>query len=492
MPKHKAPLGNMAAAVVVAVVAGVGLSACAAGHSGKAGSRSASSTSSTESVAPKPALSAPPPDLATFVPAPQRVLSVTQMDLDPTIPPVVAVLSVAPTQQTYQQPFDTIRVLAWDVYAKRWTVVFDTATVASSTFEASGLLDAPNALYDVNVIPSTTPPPAGAPGPFATLVNPKVAAVADEPNGGADLVFYGQDGASAFGVGETAIVHFANGVATVAWSYGARYLGGFQVIGHAPHQQVQYTAAWQTISDPGCCPVRSYQFVVGETGAAGGDFVGYSVVKDSRSWLGAWIVPNSDIGTVGEVLFVTPGSPAATVLQPGDVLESVAGVKPTSTNLLGPAVIDEIAEEPAGTRVTLNIERGGKPLQESVKLGSRVEKPAVSGETPNPGYLDVAASQMTAGIASQDSLPNVPGVLVDSVTSGGAAASAGLAQGDIIENMGNYATPTVAALTLAEVQAGRDSPVPVQYVNPQGVQHTVNVTLGIPPSTDPIFDLAYV
>lgn len=480
--------------LLLAAVAGAYL----AGRSSKpspasSASTSSSTTTSTESVAPKPALKAPPPDLADFVPAPQRVLSVTQMNLEPAIPPAVVVLSIAPSTGSYPPPFETIRVLAWDVYAKRWTVVFDTATVTRSGLFETYPLDAPDALYDVNIVPSTTPLPAGTPGPFATLVNAKVAAVADDPGGGADLVFFGGDGESGLGAGETGIVHFSNGTMSIVWSYSDRYLSGFQVVGTAPHQQVQYNAYWETVSDPGCCPSRKFQFVVGRLPvAASGDYVDFSVVKDTRSWLGAWIVPNSSVGNVGEVLDITPGSPAAGVLKPGDVLESVVGARSPGTNLLGPAVVDEVAEQPAGSRVTLDIEREGKPMQVVVVLGSRDNKAAVNGQTPSPGYLDVTGSSMTAELASQDSLPNVPGVLIDTVTSGGAAASAGLAQGDIIENMGDYATPTLAELTLAEVQAGTSAPVPVQYINPQGVQHTVSVTLGTPPSGDPIFDLAYV
>jgi len=445
--------------------------------------------SSSASVAPKPDLSAPPPVLAKFVPVPDRVLSVTQMLLDPSLPPAVVVISVAPAvaNKGMGYPIGTIRVLAWDIFAKRWTVVFNSAT---AQFPVVFPLDAVDDLYDVTVspLPTTSTP---TPPPLSELVDAQVAPIADQPHGGVDLAFEGVDGFSAVGTQLAGIVHFAEGVATVEWAYEARDLGTFSVIGKAPDQQLAFEhTEWITPADAECCGVRMFRFVVAKTAEAGG-YEYYSVVSDNRSWLGAWIVPNSDVGTVGQVLWITPGSPASHVLKPGDILKGVVETPPRQ-GLLGAAVIDELAEHLAGSAVTLEFERDGRPRRARVTLGSRDNKQAVSAPTPDPGYLDIYGLTMTPELAIKYSLANVPGVLLTKVVSGGAAAAAGLVAGDVIEDVGSVATPSYNVLSLAEVQVGANSSAIVQYVNSQGVQHTVTVTLGSTPADNSIWGLAYV
>jgi hypothetical protein len=444
--------------------------------------------SSSASVAPKPDLSAPPPVLAKFVPVPDRVLSVTQMLLDPSLPQAVVVISVAPAvaNKGMGYPIDTVRVLAWDIFAKRWTMVFNSAT---AQFPVIFPLDAVDDLYDV----TAAPPPlsSASPPPLADLVDAQVAPIADQPHGGVDLAFEGVDGGSAVGTQLAGIVHFAEGVATVEWAYEARDIGTFSVIGKAPDQQLAFEhSQWITPADPECCGVRTFRFVVAKTAEAGG-YGYYSVVSDNRSWLGAWIVPNSEIGTVDEVLSITPGSPASQVLKPGDILKGVVGTPPRQA-LLGAAVIDELAEHLAGSAVTLEFERDGRPRRARVTLGSRDNKQAVSAPTPDPGYLDIYGLTMTPELAIKYSLANVPGVLLTKVVSGGAAAAAGLVAGDVIEDVGSVATPSYNVLSLAEVQVGANSSAIVQYVNSQGVQHTVTVTLGSTPADNSIWGLAYV
>jgi putative serine protease PepD len=69
------------------------------------------------------------------------------------------------------------------------------------------------------------------------------------------------------------------------------------------------------------------------------------------------------------------------------------------------------------------------------------------------------------------------GVTVASVTSGGAAAKAGIMAGDVIISVNNEQTPNLTALTaiLATLKPGQE--VPVQYVR-NGTLHTAMVTLG--------------
>ena len=184
-------------------------------------------------------------------------------------------------------PIDTVRVLAWDIFAKRWTLVFNSAT---AQFPVVFPLDAVDDLYDVTVspLPTTSTP---TPSPLSELVDAQVAPIADQPHGGVDLAFEGVDGFSAVGTQLAGIVHFAEGVAAVEWAYEARDLGTFSVIGRSPNQQLAFEhTEWITPADAECCGVRMFRFVVAKTAEAGG-YEYYSVVSDNRSWLGAWIVP---------------------------------------------------------------------------------------------------------------------------------------------------------------------------------------------------------
>jgi hypothetical protein len=414
------------------------------------------------------------------------------MLLDPSLPPAAVVISVAPvaTNSVSGEAVDTIRVLAWDVFAKRWTVVFDSATAqVSPTFP----LDAADDLFDDTVIsttPSSTPPQP----PLAQLVDAQVAQIADQPHGGVDLVFEGIDGGSAVGTQFAGIVHFGEGIAGVAWAYEARDLGTFAVVGKTPDQQLAFNhPEWVTPADAECCGVRAFRFVVAKTSEFGNSEY-YSVVSDNRSWLGAWVLSTYSQNQVvsDEVLAIAPNSPAAKTLKPGDVIESVAGSFVRSS-LLAPAVIDEVAARTAGSVITLNIERDGKPMQVRVRLGSRDDKAAVDAPAPNPGYLGMSGVTMTDQLAAEDSLPNVPGVLVTNAGSGTAAATVGLQADDIVVDIGSYRITSLGSLNLPLVQLGAGSTTSLQFVTPEGVQQTVSVTLATPPLyTSALEDLAFL
>jgi membrane-associated protease RseP (regulator of RpoE activity) len=312
---------------------------------------------------------------------------------------------------------------------------------------------------------------------LAQLVDAQVAQVRDQPHEGVDLAFEGIDGGTAVGAQLAGIVHFADGIATVGWAYEARDLGTFSVIGKAPSQQLAFEhTEWITPADAECCGVRTFRFVVAKT--ADGY---YSVVSDNRSWLGAWVLSPYTTNQVGaEVLAISPNSPAAKTLKPGDVIESVAGT-PARSGLLSSAIIDEIAAHTSGSVVTLNVERGGKPMQVRVKLGSRDEQAAIVAPPPDPGYLGMSGVTMTEQLAAENSLPNVRGVAVTNAASGTAAAAAGLQAGDIIVDIGGYQITSLGSLDLPLVQIGANSTTSLQFITPQGVQRTVSVTLATPP-----------
>jgi hypothetical protein len=409
------------------------------------------------------------------------------MILDPSLPPVDVVLSVAPPNQQ-EQAVQTIRILAWDIFAKRWTDVFDSAT--TTVFNPTFPLDAPDTSYDQ--LPTAPSTGASEPSDLSALVDTRISSIADQPGGGVDLVFSGIDGNSATGVQLVRIVHFADGVASVPWAYEARDLGNFTIAGSAPHQQLAFDdASWVTPADAECCGVRTFRFVVARTGGDGGSEF-YSVVSDNRSWLGAWVLATANPPSSVQVLSVTPDSPAAGLLQPGDLITGVEGTSPRSVGLIGSPVVDEIAEHQAGTSVTLDILRAGKSIQVKVVLGSRSEKAAVDANAPDPGYLDAYGETMTQQLAQEYSLPYVPGFLVTKVPSGGPAADAGLSPGDTIDDIGDYAVTSADSLNVPLVQIGAYNSTTLQFVSEQGVQHTVNITLGSPPATSGVEYLPFL
>jgi putative serine protease PepD len=73
---------------------------------------------------------------------------------------------------------------------------------------------------------------------------------------------------------------------------------------------------------------------------------------------------------------------------------------------------------------------------------------------------------------------NGPGVLVQSVTTGGPAAKAGLVSGDLITSVNGHATPTVNELTsvVSELKPGRT--VSLEVVTQHGAHKTLHLTLG--------------
>jgi len=78
---------------------------------------------------------------------------------------------------------------------------------------------------------------------------------------------------------------------------------------------------------------------------------------------------------------------------------------------------------------------------------------------------------------------NGNGVLVGAVTPGGAAAKAGIRDGDTIESVNHRPTPTTVALAavLSELPPGHKVPVAVKHAN--GAKAIIQVTLGAYPGT---------
>ena len=85
------------------------------------------------------------------------------------------------------------------------------------------------------------------------------------------------------------------------------------------------------------------------------------------------------------------------------------------------------------------------------------------------------------GVRAGDTNGN--GVLVGAVTPGGAAAKAGIRDGDTIESVNHRPTPTTVdlAAVLSDLPPGHKVPVVVKHGN--GAKAVIQVTLGAYPGT---------
>jgi serine protease Do len=175
----------------------------------------------------------------------------------------------------------------------------------------------------------------------------------------------------------------------------------------------------------------------------------------------------------GEIVrSVVPGGPGARAgLQQGDVIVKVNGqpVTPDQT------VSYLIANTQAGSRVPLEIIRGGKRATLTVQVGERPTEEQLaqigSGATPN-GAPDTAAgapqralgfslTALTPELARAANLPaGARGVIVTAVDPNSNAAEKGFQRGDLIISVNNQAVTTpaqVVAAVEAAKRAGRSS-----------------------------------
>jgi hypothetical protein len=312
----------------------------------------------------------PPPDLARLLPATDRVLHIYHVDLDQQQAPQIVVTTTTgvPAGTESYAPQDAF-LLAWDKYARRWTVLFNAArNQVNMSYEA----DADTDSYEASYVPSPVPLiPKGL-----GVLRIHVSQIRNQPGGAADLLI-GADVEYADGFGQNiGIIHYNGSVARVVWAFLAKG-GGSSVIGKPGHQRVAVTASWATESDPQCCPARSYRLILAKAQEPQvGEY--YRVIADNRPWLGAVITeqPPQTANSSAIVVSVVPGSPAAGILRPGDVIIGVKGSAVTSHGL-GPAVFDQLAPYKPGQTVELDIDRDGTLLTVTAKLGSLADSKAI-------------------------------------------------------------------------------------------------------------------
>lgn len=172
----------------------------------------------------------------------------------------------------------------------------------------------------------------------------------------------------------------------------------------------------------------------------------------------------NESGTQGALVDqVVAGSPAAAAgVKPYDVVTGLNGnTISTGTDLqtLAGAVAP-------GSKVNLAIMRDGKPMQLTLTAGDYANagndsaEPASSSSSESAGpKLGVNVQALTPDVRNQLQLPDsVNGVVVASVTPGGPAMLAGIANGDVIEQINRHAVTSPEGLRrqLSQAPAGKD------------------------------------
>ncbi len=153
---------------------------------------------------------------------------------------------------------------------------------------------------------------------------------------------------------------------------------------------------------------------------------------------------------------VTPGGPgAAAGIKKGDVILELDGRPLSDMSDLR----NQISQTAPGTSVTLKIFRDGKSSDVSVKLGELPEQAAAGGSSVTPGgaLQGVEVETLTPEISQQLGLTGVVhGVVVTTVSATSPAAEAGLARGDVIQEVNRRAVSNTQEFSAAVDSAGKN------------------------------------
>ena len=179
-------------------------------------------------------------------------------------------------------------------------------------------------------------------------------------------------------------------------------------------------------------------------------------------------LPNVDHGVY--VSQVTPGGPAARAgIHAGDVITDIDG----QTMAAAGDVIDYVSTRAIGSRVSVGLVRAGKPQKVAVELG---ELPSVDARAGAPAQkLGLALQTLTPELAQSMGIERgVRGAVVAEVAPGGAAAAAGVREGDVILEVDRQRITTAeeAATALGAPKGGG------HLVRIRGASGTRFITLG--------------
>jgi serine protease Do len=166
---------------------------------------------------------------------------------------------------------------------------------------------------------------------------------------------------------------------------------------------------------------------------------------------------------------VVPGGPADQAgIKTGDVIVAVNGASVNDSN----ALRNTIASTTPGSDLTVRILRGGSERDIHAKVGELTPESAHAanqgpGGGSDQGRLGLSLIPMTPDIASELGISrNTQGVVVESVDSDGAAARAGIQEGDVIQQVNGQAVRSAQDVQSALAKSS-DRP-PVLLVNRRG------------------------
>lgn len=352
------------------VVVSISIAGCGGGSTETKSTTSATSTTLPTSV--------PKPNLARIVPANYVVQKIQYAKLTGQATLDAVVVSKGPATGDFGFHPAELQVISWDALAERWNVIYDAQKDKEFQQQFGTTVS--------NQYVSSTPdlPTASTPILDRTADGEvdQIAFVRFGSEKSTDLVFsstqsYGGSGSP----GSLVVIGFEGGEANLRYLWFGDGGVGFDVIGSGANQTLEASARFWTPVDAHCCPVREYSFVVGES-------ANHTItsLRDDRPWLGLLVeaVEESASDSPLEVVGVVDGSPAASLFQEGDVITALVGAKKSEgQGSLGSALVDQLALEKAGSRVTFRIERGGATKTVTAKLGSYVDSSAQEASPPD-------------------------------------------------------------------------------------------------------------
>lgn len=173
------------------------------------------------------------------------------------------------------------------------------------------------------------------------------------------------------------------------------------------------------------------------TGKVTRAWLGVSIQPVTQSIAKAFHLPETSGALVGGVTSDTPAAKAG--IKTGDIILKVNGQTIEDSRSLQLM----IGAMSPGTTIKLDVFRNGAPMEVAVKLGDMpaagAAQNADNGQLQGTSMRGLSIGPLTGDIASELKLPSgTKGVVVMSVDSASAAADAGLAQGDVIQEVNHH------------------------------------------------------